>query len=46
MNTPWCVLILNDDPGVRQSIRLCGFSELNRYNGRCYYFLTLSGKAL
>lgn len=23
MNTPWTVLILDDDPGVRQSIRLC-----------------------
>jgi two-component system, NtrC family, response regulator AlgB len=23
MNTPWSVLILDDDPGVRQSIRLC-----------------------
>jgi NtrC-family two-component system response regulator AlgB len=23
MNTPWYVLILDDDPGVRQSIRLC-----------------------
>lgn len=23
MNTPWSVLILDDDPGVRQSMRLC-----------------------